>query len=189
MLIQKPCTRLSCILIYLHGSSGGCRQGCLPLVVSRCCPPVCDHLVQHHEWSADPLFLQYGCLVVNAPTANTVAAAEHGIALMCALARNIAQADASMKAGKWERNKYVGASLVDKTLAIMGFGKVSSGSLNYFFYFFYLMNLKWSGRMANNCLGCEACLCPSPPPVHCPLCIVGAPQFCEPPAIEYPKFV
>lgn len=69
-------------------------------------------------------FLQYGCLVVNAPTANTVAAAEHGIALMCALSRNVAQADASMKQQKWERNKYVGVSLVDKTLAIMGFGKV-----------------------------------------------------------------
>ena len=68
--------------------------------------------------------LQYGCLVVNAPTANTVAAAEHGIALMCALSRNVAQADASMKADKWERNKYVGVSLVDKTLSIMGFGKV-----------------------------------------------------------------
>lgn len=70
--------------------------------------------------------LQYGCLVVNAPTANTVAAAEHGIATMCALARNVAQADASMKAGKWERSKFVGVSLVDKTLAIMGFGKVGS---------------------------------------------------------------
>lgn len=67
---------------------------------------------------------EYGCLVVNAPTANTVAAAEHGIALMCTLARNVSQADASMKQGKWERNKYVGVSLVDKTLAIMGFGKV-----------------------------------------------------------------
>lgn len=43
---------------------------------------------------------------------------------MCALSRNVAQADASMKAGKWERTKYVGVSLVDKTLAIMGFGKV-----------------------------------------------------------------
>jgi D-3-phosphoglycerate dehydrogenase len=53
-----------------------------------------------------------------------VAAAEHGIALMCALSRNVAQADASMKTGKWERTKYVGVSLVDKTLAIMGFGKV-----------------------------------------------------------------
>ncbi|XP_031481394.1 D-3-phosphoglycerate dehydrogenase 1, chloroplastic-like [Nymphaea colorata] len=67
-----------------------------------------------------------GCLVVNAPTANTVAAAEHGIALMAAMARNIAQADASMKAGKWQRNKFVGVSLVGKTLAIMGFGKVGS---------------------------------------------------------------
>lgn len=65
-----------------------------------------------------------GCLVVNAPTANTVAAAEHGIALLCSLARNVAQADVSMKAGKWERSKYVGVSMVGKTLAIMGFGKV-----------------------------------------------------------------
>ena len=67
--------------------------------------------------------LQNGCLVVNAPTANTVAAAEHGIALICALSRNVAQADASMKAGKWERTKYVGVSIVGKTLAVMGFGK------------------------------------------------------------------
>jgi hypothetical protein len=70
--------------------------------------------------------LQYGCLVVNAPTANTVAAAEHGIALLCAMARNVSQADSSMKGGKWERNKYVGVSMVGKTLAIMGFGKVGA---------------------------------------------------------------
>jgi D-3-phosphoglycerate dehydrogenase len=69
---------------------------------------------------------QHGCLVVNAPTANTVAAAEHGIALLCSLARNVAQADASMKAGKWDRNTYVGVSMVGKTLAIIGFGKVGS---------------------------------------------------------------
>ncbi|OAY69703.1 D-3-phosphoglycerate dehydrogenase 2, chloroplastic [Ananas comosus] len=69
---------------------------------------------------------EHGCLVVNAPTANTVAAAEHGIALLAAMARNVAQADASMKAGKWQRNKYVGVSLVGKTLAVMGFGKVGS---------------------------------------------------------------
>ncbi|XP_042471076.1 D-3-phosphoglycerate dehydrogenase 1, chloroplastic-like [Zingiber officinale] len=67
-----------------------------------------------------------GCLVVNAPTANTIAAAEHGIALLSGMARNIAQADASMKAGKWLRNKYVGTSLVGKTLAVLGFGKVGS---------------------------------------------------------------
>lgn len=42
---------------------------------------------------------EVGCLVVNAPTANTVAAAEHGIALLCAMARNVAQADASIKRG------------------------------------------------------------------------------------------
>ena len=67
-----------------------------------------------------------GCLVVNATTANTVAAAEHGIALICSLARNVAQADASVKKGEWKRNKYVGASLVGKTCAIIGFGKVGS---------------------------------------------------------------
>ncbi|KAL9268362.1 D-3-phosphoglycerate dehydrogenase 2, chloroplastic-like protein [Drosera capensis] len=69
---------------------------------------------------------EFGCLVVNAPTANTVAAAEHGVALMAAMARNVARADASMKAGKWQRSKYVGVSLVGKTLAVMGFGKVGS---------------------------------------------------------------
>jgi D-3-phosphoglycerate dehydrogenase len=67
-----------------------------------------------------------GVLVVNAPTANTIAAAEHGIALLCALSRFVPQADASMKNGKWERPKYTGVSLVGKTLAIMGFGKVGS---------------------------------------------------------------
>ncbi|KDP34458.1 hypothetical protein JCGZ_11929 [Jatropha curcas] len=69
---------------------------------------------------------ELGCLVVNAPTANTIAAAEHGIALLTAMARNVAQADASMKAGKWQRSKYVGVSLVGKTLAVMGFGKVGT---------------------------------------------------------------
>ncbi|CAL0320760.1 unnamed protein product [Lupinus luteus] len=69
---------------------------------------------------------EFGCLVVNAPTANTVAAAEHGIALLAAMARNVAQADASVKSGKWQRNKYVGVSLVGKTLAVLGFGKVGS---------------------------------------------------------------
>ena len=67
-----------------------------------------------------------GVMVVNAPNANTVAAAEHGIALLCALSRNVAQSDASMKKGEWKRNKYVGVSLVGKTLAVMGFGKVGA---------------------------------------------------------------
>ncbi|KAL1300020.1 hypothetical protein AAHE18_18G150000 [Arachis hypogaea] len=55
---------------------------------------------------------EYGCLVVNAPTANIIAAAEHGIALLAAMARNVAQADASIKAGKWQRNEYVRVSMV-----------------------------------------------------------------------------
>lgn len=47
---------------------------------------------------------EHGCLVVNAPTANTVAAAEHGIALLTSMARNVAQADASIKAGTFHKN-------------------------------------------------------------------------------------
>ncbi|KAG5523643.1 hypothetical protein RHGRI_035437 [Rhododendron griersonianum] len=69
---------------------------------------------------------ELGCLVVNAPTANTIAAAEHAIALLASMARNVAQSDASVKSGKWQRTKYIGVSLVGKTLAIMGFGKVGS---------------------------------------------------------------
>eukprot|EP00803_Ostreobium_quekettii_P010135 evm.model.scf_531.9 EVM.evm.TU.scf_531.9 scf_531:60082-66578(-) len=69
---------------------------------------------------------EHGCLVVNAPTANTVAAAEHGIALLCALSRNVAQADASMKHGEWTRSKFIGTGIIGKTLAVMGFGKVGS---------------------------------------------------------------
>lgn len=68
---------------------------------------------------------EYGCLVVNAPTANTIAAAEHGIALICALSRYVAQADAKIKQGIWDRN-LVGVSLVGKTIGIYGFGKVGS---------------------------------------------------------------
>ncbi|XP_057797052.1 D-3-phosphoglycerate dehydrogenase 2, chloroplastic-like [Salvia miltiorrhiza] len=69
---------------------------------------------------------EFGCLVVNAPTANTIAAAEHGIALLTAMARNVAQADASMKAGKWERSKHFGVCVEGKTLAVIGFGRVGS---------------------------------------------------------------
>ncbi|KAK3245545.1 D-isomer specific 2-hydroxyacid dehydrogenase, partial [Cymbomonas tetramitiformis] len=73
-----------------------------------------------------PAATEAGCLVVNAPTANTLAAAEHAVALLYALSRNLAQGDASMKAGRWESSKYTGISLVDKTLAVMGLGKVGA---------------------------------------------------------------
>jgi len=67
-----------------------------------------------------------GVMVVNAPTGNTVAAAEYAIALMLALARNIPQAHAQLKAGKWNRKEYVGVELRNKTLGLIGLGNVGS---------------------------------------------------------------
>ena len=66
-------------------------------------------------------------MVVNAPTGNTVAAAEHTMALMMAMARNIPQACAQLKAGKWNRKEFVGVELRNKTLGIIGLGNVGSG--------------------------------------------------------------
>jgi D-3-phosphoglycerate dehydrogenase len=65
-----------------------------------------------------------GIIVANAPEANTVAAAEHTVALMLALARNIPQAHASLISGKWERSKFGGTEVEGKTLAILGFGRI-----------------------------------------------------------------
>ncbi|MBA4370398.1 MAG: phosphoglycerate dehydrogenase [Coriobacteriaceae bacterium] len=67
-----------------------------------------------------------GIIVCNAPTSNIVSAAEHTVALLMAMARNIPQADASMKQGKWERSKFTGAELYEKTLAIFGLGRIGS---------------------------------------------------------------
>ncbi|XP_010068415.2 D-3-phosphoglycerate dehydrogenase 3, chloroplastic [Eucalyptus grandis] len=66
------------------------------------------------------------CLVVNAPNASTAAVAEHAIALLTAMARNIARATISVKFGNWQRRKYMGKCLSGKTLAVMGFGEVGS---------------------------------------------------------------
>ncbi|PXF46832.1 D-3-phosphoglycerate dehydrogenase 1, chloroplastic [Gracilariopsis chorda] len=65
-----------------------------------------------------------GVLVVNAPTGNCVAAAEHTIALLCAATRHISPADKTIKNGGWDRSKYVGVSLVDKTLGVVGLGRI-----------------------------------------------------------------
>jgi len=65
-----------------------------------------------------------GVVVVNAPTGNTVSAAEHTIALMLASARNIPQANASLKACQWKRNEFMGTELRGKTLGIVGLGNV-----------------------------------------------------------------
>ena len=65
-----------------------------------------------------------GVMVVNAPTSNIVSAAELAIALLLASARNIAPAYATLKKGKWARSKYTGAELFEKTLGIVGFGRI-----------------------------------------------------------------
>jgi D-3-phosphoglycerate dehydrogenase len=65
-----------------------------------------------------------GILVCNAPQSNALSAAEHAIALMLALARNIPQAHAALVAGRWERSRFSGVELADKTLAVIGFGRI-----------------------------------------------------------------
>jgi D-3-phosphoglycerate dehydrogenase len=65
-----------------------------------------------------------GVLVVNAPTANLISATEHTFALLLGLARNIAAADAAMKQGVWDRTSFVGAELQQKTLGVIGFGRI-----------------------------------------------------------------
>ena len=67
-----------------------------------------------------------GVIVVNAPLANTVSAAEHAFGLMLAVARNIPQAVASLKAGEWERARYQGVELAGHTLGIVGLGRVGT---------------------------------------------------------------
>lgn len=65
-----------------------------------------------------------GVMVVNAPQSNVVSAAEQTMALILATARNTAQADAALKAGRWERSRWTGIELQDKTLAIIGLGRI-----------------------------------------------------------------
>ena len=65
-----------------------------------------------------------GIVVANAPQSNIVAAAEHTMALMLAVARNVPRAHASLTSGKWERSKLSGAELYEKTLGILGFGRI-----------------------------------------------------------------
>lgn len=64
-----------------------------------------------------------GIIVVNSPTGNIAAAAEHTVALLMALARHVPKATASLKAGKWERSKLVGVEVRQKVLGVIGLGK------------------------------------------------------------------
>jgi D-3-phosphoglycerate dehydrogenase / 2-oxoglutarate reductase len=65
-----------------------------------------------------------GILVVNAPSGNTIAATEHTMAMMLALARHVPQADQAVKAGRWERSKFLGTELRDKVLGVVGLGNI-----------------------------------------------------------------
>ena len=65
-----------------------------------------------------------GIVVMNTPGGNNVTTAEHTVALMMALARHIPQAVASLKSGKWERNKFVGVELCNKNIGVIGLGNV-----------------------------------------------------------------
>ncbi|MDG1785196.1 MAG: NAD(P)-dependent oxidoreductase, partial [Ilumatobacter sp.] len=65
-----------------------------------------------------------GVMVVNAPQSNIVSAAEHTMALLLAQARNVPQAHAALVAGRWERSRWTGVELVDKTLGVVGLGRI-----------------------------------------------------------------
>ena len=65
-----------------------------------------------------------GVMVVNAPQSNIVSAAEHTMALLLAQARNVPQAHAALTAGRWERSRWEGVELADKTLGIVGLGRI-----------------------------------------------------------------
>lgn len=67
-----------------------------------------------------------GIVVMNTPGGNNVTTAEHTIAMMLALARSIPQATASMKSGKWEKNRFMGSELCNKVLGVLGIGNIGS---------------------------------------------------------------
>ncbi len=71
-----------------------------------------------------PAATRRGIVVANAPESTVVSAAEHTIGLLVALARNIPQAHAALKEGRWERSTHGGVELADKTLGVLGFGRI-----------------------------------------------------------------
>lgn len=71
-----------------------------------------------------PSATRQGIVAMNTPGGNTISTAEHTLALILALSRNVAPANVSLKAGKWERNKFTGSQLAGKTLGVIGLGRV-----------------------------------------------------------------
>lgn len=69
---------------------------------------------------------RHGIMVVNSPSGNTIAAAEHTLALMLALARHVSAADQSLKSNAWKRTHFLGTELSGKTLGVVGLGKIGS---------------------------------------------------------------
>src|SRR5690554_1676196 len=67
-----------------------------------------------------------GIIVMNAPDGNTISTAEHTVAMIMALARNVPQAHASLKEGKWDRKKYTGVEVNGKTLGVIGMGRIGT---------------------------------------------------------------
>ena len=67
-----------------------------------------------------------GIVVMNTPFGNSITTAEHAVALMFALARELPAADLSTKAGKWEKNRFMGVELTSKTLGLIGCGNIGS---------------------------------------------------------------
>ena len=71
-----------------------------------------------------PAATRRGIVVANAPESTVVSAAEHALALLLAVARNVPQAHAALKEGRWERSKWGGVEVAGKTLAVLGFGRI-----------------------------------------------------------------
>ena len=69
---------------------------------------------------------QKGIIVMNTPAGNTISTAEHTMSMMMALSRNIPQASASVKRGEWKRSKFMGVELYNKTLGIVGLGRIGT---------------------------------------------------------------
>ena len=67
---------------------------------------------------------RHGVVVMNSPGGNSVSTAEHAIGLMMSMARNVPQANASTRGGKWEKSKFLGVELTGKTLGVVGLGRI-----------------------------------------------------------------
>ena len=77
-----------------------------------------------------PVATRKGIVVVNSPEGNTIAAAEHALAMIMALSRHIPDANASVKRGEWDRKTFVGSEVYKKTLGIVGLGKIGAHVAN-----------------------------------------------------------